>query len=164
MGNNLIDILFSYPKGQGHGGLCHFKYVKIHRKRMDLYFSIKLNNIIDREETHLITRLFLRSMSKVKVKLLIHINKECINTFLWNLAQWWMKKREIFLQGHAQGQCQLSRSKTFNVNNWIIVWYILMKLTTVIENNKMHLSARSHQGQGQLSMSKIVIDFYFLGI
>jgi hypothetical protein len=41
MGNNLIDILFSYPKGQGNGGLCHSKYVKIHRKRMDLYFSIK---------------------------------------------------------------------------------------------------------------------------
>jgi hypothetical protein len=79
---NLIDILFSYPTGQGHGGLRHFKYVKIYRKRMDLYFSIKLNNIIDREETRLITRLFLRSMSKVKVKLLIHINKECINTFL----------------------------------------------------------------------------------
>jgi hypothetical protein len=65
-----------------------------------------------------------------------------------------MKRRGIFLQSHAQGQGQLSKSKALNSNKQRTNWYLLMKVTTVLEKNKRHLSARSHQGQGQCQLSR----------
>jgi hypothetical protein len=71
------------------------------------------------------------------------------------LAQRWIKKREIFSKGHVQGQGQFSRSKTLNSNKKRTDGYFVIKLTTVIEINQRHLSARSFYGQGQLSRSKL---------
>jgi hypothetical protein len=53
------------------------------------------------------------------------------------------KKEGIFSKGHVQGQGQLSRSKTLNSNKQRTDCYFVMKITTVIEINKRHLSARS---------------------
>jgi hypothetical protein len=54
------------------------------------------------------------------------------------------KEERNLLEGHVQGQSQLSRSKTLNFNKQRMDSYFLMKFSTVIEINKRHLSARSH--------------------
>jgi hypothetical protein len=50
MGDNLIDVSCAYPKGQGHGShICVLENMKkIHRKRVNAYFSIKLCTMTDR--------------------------------------------------------------------------------------------------------------------
>jgi hypothetical protein len=50
MGNNLIDVSFSYLKGQGHSSqICVIlNMLKFIEKRMDEYFLIKLGTMIDR--------------------------------------------------------------------------------------------------------------------